>query len=114
MSQILIEKQVYNKEDFNRVVDTKFTQLVTPPTEEVETPPSVEEFFTRYDEIFFQIPKEGEINSHRYILEREAEYLGVNLNTDDLQALLDEITTLRQNLLDTQQQLNELTNNTNG
>ena len=29
-------------------------------------------------------------------------YLGVNLNNDDIQALLDEITTLRQTVLDTQ------------
>ena len=40
--------------------------------------------------------------SLRYILEKEADYLGVNLNNDDIQALLDEITTLRQTVLDTQ------------
>jgi hypothetical protein len=53
--------------------------------------------------LFYQIPKEGDTNSHRYILEKEANYLGVIVSQDDVQALLDEITSLRQQLLDTQQ-----------
>ena len=52
------------------------------------------------DELFFDIPNEGDINSHRYILQREAEYLGVKFADDvDIQALLQEITDLRQQLL---------------
>ncbi len=34
----------------------------------------------------------GEINSHQYILSKEAEYLGVDINQDNVQALIDEIT----------------------
>ena len=110
-SQIPIEKQVYNKVDFSRVIDTQFTQLInTEATPEEPLPPTVEEFFRLYDELFFEIPKEGEIDSHRYILEREAEYLGVSLETQDFQALLDEITNLRQELLDSQKALNDLQN----
>jgi predicted metal-dependent hydrolase len=60
--------------------------------------------------LFYQIPKEGDTNSHRYILEKEADYLGVIINQDDIQALLDEITNLRQQLLDTQTALSELNN----
>jgi hypothetical protein len=53
------------------------------------------------DELFFEIPREGEVNSHTYILNREAEYLGVTFAEDvDVQALLQEITDLRQQLLD--------------
>ncbi len=56
-----------------------------------------------YDELFFDIPKEGDIDSHRYILQREAEYLGVKFADDiDIQALLQEITDLRQQLLATE------------
>ena len=102
MSQILIQKQVFDKDTFEKVVDTQFSQLINLQASDVTVPLTVDEFFKLYEEIFYQIPKEGDINSHRYILEKEAEYLGVNLNNDDIQALLDEITTLRQTVLDTQ------------
>ena len=102
MSQIFIQKQVFDKDTFEKVVDTQFSQLINPLVSDVAEPLTVDEFFKLYEEIFYQIPKEGDINSHRYILEKEAEYLGVNLNNDDIQALLDEITTLRQTVLDTQ------------
>jgi hypothetical protein len=55
-----------------------------------------------YEQLFYQIPKEGDSNSHQYIIQKEAEYLGINLNTDDIQALLTEITTLRQEIILTQ------------
>ena len=102
MSQIFIQKQVFDKDTFEKVVDTQFSQLINLQASDVAVPLTVDEFFKLYEEIFYQIPKEGDINSHRYILEKEAEYLGVNLNNDDVQALLDEITTLRQTVLDTQ------------
>ena len=102
MSQIFIQKQVFDKDTFEKVVDTQFSQLINTQSPDITTPMTVDEFFKLYEEIFYQIPKEGDINSHRYILEKEAEYLGVNLNNDDIQALLDEITSLRQTVLDTQ------------
>ena len=102
MSQIPIEKQVFDKNTFGKVVNTQFNQLLNQQGTETTQVITVDEFFVLYDEVFYQIPKEGDINSHRYILEKEAEYLGVNLNNDDIQALLDEITTLRQTVLDTQ------------
>ena len=51
------------------------------------------------------------LKSDQYILQREADYLGVQINKDDLQALLDEITSLRQEVLDSQTTINDLTNN---
>jgi hypothetical protein len=102
MSQIFIQKQVFDKNTFEKVVNTQFSQLINQQASNVAAPMTVDEFFKLYEEIFYQIPKEGDINSHRYILEKEADYLGVSLNNDDIQALLDEITTLRQTVLDTQ------------
>jgi hypothetical protein len=110
MSQIPIQKTVFNKEKYSRVIDTQFTQLIS-PTEETLTF-TVDDFFELYDQLFYQINREGETNSHQYILEREAEYLGISLSQDDVQALLNEITTLRQQLLDSQTIINELTRTT--
>ena len=69
--------------------------------------------FELYENLFYQIPKEGDTNSHRYMLERSAEYLGVIVNQDDIQALLDEITSLRQQVLDLQTAMSELNNISN-
>jgi len=109
MSQIPIEKTVYDKNTFSKVIDTQFHQLLNTQTVD-ETPTfTIDDFFTLYEDLFYQIPKEGDTNSHRYILEKEAEYLGVNINQEDIQALLDEITSLRQQVLDSQTTINQIT-----
>jgi hypothetical protein len=108
MSQIPIEKQVFDKNTFGKVIDTQFHQLLNSQTAEESPSFTLDDFFTLYDQLFYQIPKEGDTNSHRFILEKEAEYLGVIINQDDIQALLDEITSLRQQVLDTQTTLNDL------
>ena len=95
---IPVQREVYDKNRFSKVIDTQFRELNV--TEPVAPEVTVEDFFTLYDELFFDIPNEGDINSHRYILQREAEYLGVKFADDvDIQALLQEITDLRQQLL---------------
>lgn len=107
MSQISIEKNVFDKDTYTKVIDTRFKQLLL--QEEEEAPSfTIDDFFDLYDQLFYQIPREGETNSHQYILQREADYLGVNINQDDVQALLDEITSLRQQVLDSQTIINNL------
>jgi len=108
MSQIPIERQVFDKDAFSRVVNTRFSQLINQQQDE-ETPEfTLEDFFELYENLFYQIPKEGDTNSHRYMLERSAEYLGIIVSQDDIQALLDEITNLRQQVLDLQTTLSEI------
>ena len=108
MSEVIkLDKQIFSKNDFEKVVDKSFKQLVKPATETTFT---LSDFFELYDNLFLEIPKEGEIESHRFILNRTAEYLGVNVNDDiDVQALLDEITSLRTELLDANKTLLDLT-----
>jgi hypothetical protein len=108
MSQIPVQKTVFNKNSFGRVIDTQFSQLLNQTVEETDTF-TVDDFFQLYEDLFYQIPKEGDINSHRYILQREADYLGVSISQDDIQALLNEITSLRQQVLESQQTINDLT-----
>lgn len=104
--QIPVEKRVFGK-DFSKIVNTQFTQFTSQGGDGEQTI-SIEDFFKLYEDIFYSIPKEGIINSHRYILQKEADYLNVRLADDiDVQALLDEITTLRQELLDANKILND-------
>jgi uncharacterized protein YbgA (DUF1722 family) len=113
MSTINIQKQVFDKTTFPKVVDTQFHQLIN-SNQVAETPTfTLEDFFNLYEQLFYQIPKTGDSNSHQYILQKEADYLGVKINTDDIQALLAEITSLRQEVTTAQQTIQALSG-TNG
>lgn len=109
MALISLNKVEYDKSQYQKVIDTSFTQLVQPQvTASVVAPTiSVSEFFQNYQQIFFQIPKFGSMNSHEYLIKTSQEYIGnINTTTDDtIQALIDEITQLRQENLTLQQQI---------
>ena len=109
MSQIPVQKTVFNKDTYGRVINTQFSQFLNQDVVEETLSFTVDDFFQLYDELFYQIEKEGDVNSHRYILQREADYLGVSISQDDIQALLNEITSLRQQVLEAQQTINDLT-----
>jgi uncharacterized protein (UPF0335 family) len=102
-----LNKNVFNKADFLKTVDASFKQLVPPPTEEAPAF-TVDDFFVEYENLFFEIPKEGETNSHRYLAERSGEYANFDLVNQEIQALLDEIATLRQENVELQQQIFDL------
>ena len=106
--QINLNKTVYSKTQYERVIDTSFTQLVQPPPISPLSIPSISvaEFFTNYQEIFYQIPKFGPTNSHEYLIKTSQAYIGqTQTENDTMQALIDEITQLRQDNIDLQQQL---------
>ena len=106
MAILTLNKQVYNKNQYVKVIDTSFTQLIpTPIVEPVLAVPTLQEFFDNYNSLFFQIPKFGDTNSHQYIINTSGTYIGETQDNDTIQALIDEITQLRQENLDLQQQL---------
>ena len=76
-------------------------------------PVSIGEFFTLYNDLFYEIPKEGEVNSHQFLIKSSAEYVGSQSTSNDIQALLNEITTLREENLVLQQSIVDLTLQTN-
>jgi len=114
--EILLTKQVYDKNQYQKVIDTTFTQLVQPTlTITGSVLPTIDEFFSYYNQLFFDIPKFGEINSHEYLIKTSQEYIGVsNVVNDEIQALIDEVTELRQENLNLQQQILDSVNSTNG
>lgn len=90
---------------YKNAIDTSFTQLLPPPppVEEIFT---VEQFFELYNQLFYEIPAEGAINSHQVLIDKSSEYIGFNEEYEqDIQILLDEITQLREELLSTQKEL---------
>ena len=107
METISLNKKVYAKNQYEKVIDTNFSQLATSPSPTAAPSPtiSVEEFFQNYNQIFFQIPKTGETNSHEYLIKTSSEYVGSTQVNNDIQALIDEINSLQQTNLELNQQL---------
>ena len=96
MERVNLRKQVYPKSEVNNVIDTNFTEFTLPNIQTVVTA-SVEEFFTQYQTLFYQIPKFGATNSHEYLIKTSSEYIDLTTPTSDtIQALIDEINQLRQ------------------
>lgn len=106
VKQVDIKKTVYNKEQFARIVDTSFTTYTQPTPE--QDPDTIEELFRLYDKLYFEIDLEGEVNSHRYLVNRSLELINFEANTEEIQPLLDEISQLREQLLIANQQIIDL------
>lgn len=111
-SELQLSKKLYDKSAYLNTINNQFTELI-PSIPEGVSPPTVEEFFELYNELFYEIPKEGEINSHEYLVKQSTGYIGSQLITEDIQALLDEITSLREENLTLQQNIVDLTLPTN-
>jgi hypothetical protein len=106
MSQELnLYREVYGQNTYTRVVDTQFKQLIDPIETNVVQDITVEEFFNLYESLFFEIPINGDVNTHEYLVRRSTEYLGGSVISDNEKALLEEINSLRQQLLDTNSSL---------
>lgn len=105
-------KKLYNKKAYLNVIDTQFNELSQLP---IPTEPDIttDNFFQLYNDLFYEIPKFGEINSHEYLIKQSSDYVGSTVLTDDIQALLDEITALREENLELQKNIIDLTTNTN-
>ena len=106
MANIRTKKTVYSKNEFDKAVDRSFTTFVD-DVEEQDTD-TVEEFFRLYDKLFYEIPIEGDNNSHEYIIKRSSTLVNIEKDLTEIRPLLDEITQLREQLLLTNQQLIEV------
>jgi len=106
---IQLNKTVYGKVTYPNVINTEFTQLLRPQTEITSSAMTVDQFFQGYDDLFYEIPTEGDFHSHLELIKRSTEYVGVNQNTEEIDALLDEINQLRLENLTQQQTIDELT-----
>ena len=108
-NNIEIKKTVFSTTDFNRVVNTSFETFTQPiPEEDTDTP---EELFRLYEKLYYVIDVEGEENSHQYLVKKSSELLTFDRVTEDIQPLLDEITQLREQLLQANQQIIDLETN---
>tara|TARA_R100001509_G_scaffold31799_1_gene16896 strand:- start:4316 stop:4765 length:450 start_codon:yes stop_codon:yes gene_type:complete len=105
---IEFSKQVFNKKQYEKVIDTSFKQLGVESVEEIlQQQPTVTEFFQLYNELFYNINELGENNSHEFLIKKSSEYIKFEEKNEIIEALQNEIAQLRTELLDTQKQLIE-------
>jgi len=100
---IQIKKTVFTKGNFEKVIDRQFRTFAQEP--EVVAERTVAEFFQDYEDLYYEIEPEGEIESHQYLIKRSLEIVDYDKDTEDIQPLLDEISQLRAQILDYQEQL---------
>jgi len=105
-----LKKNVYNKVEYSKTIDTNFRELgVTSISEDLENQVSVEQFFTLYNELFYDIPPNGNTNSHEFLVQQSGNYIGFENKLEEIEALQLEISQLRRDLLNSQIQNIELT-----
>jgi hypothetical protein len=100
MEDVTLIKEVRGVSTYRKVIDTEFTELVTPVVPEVAPIVTVADFFTYYDQLFYDIPVSGSVNSHNYLVERSQQYIGGSVIDQEKQALIDEINSLRTQLVE--------------
>ena len=107
--KINLYKEVKDRGDFVKTVNTNFTQLSqTNPQQEFQKQPSVGEFFNMYNTLFYQIPIQGP-KSHTTLIEQSAQYINFDVNSEIIQQAQEEIDLLRTDLLEANQEISELT-----
>jgi len=98
-----LSKNVFNKIQYSQTIDTSFRELgVTSIAEDLQQQTSVEQFFALYNSLFYDIPPNGEVNSHEYLVQQSGEYINFDQNLEEIEALQNEITQLRKDLLASQ------------
>jgi hypothetical protein len=110
-TNVQLVKEIYGLNTYNKAINTNFSELIQPEVEATgEETITVEKFFEYYDELFFNIPVSGSINSHTYLVERSQQYIGGSVLDAEKQALIEEINSLRQQILNINQNLSGINN----
>lgn len=102
---ITFQKTVYDGTSYSKVVDTQFSQLKKPPLPQEITSLSednkIDDFFESYEELFYSIPLTGEY-SHQSLVNQSSVYINYNPNQEEIEALQNEISQLREQILEIQ------------
>ena len=101
----------YNKQEYENLINVKFssdTPELSSIIQEQENQFTVEDFFNKYNDLFYDIPEYGELNSHEYLIKTSTEYINFNKQSDEFLALQNEISDLRNQLLEEQKKVIEL------
>ena len=103
--KIRLQKTIESKSELEKVVSKTFTTFVE-QQDNVDND-TVSELFRLYDKLYLEIPLEGPL-SHTYLIEESSKLVDITTEDPSIQPLLDEISDLRQRLLDANEEILEL------
>jgi hypothetical protein len=107
------KKSVFNKDQYLKTINTSFREFgVTTISDDLQSQPTVEQFFELYNQLFYDIPPNGETNSHEFLVQQSGEYINFEANSEEIQALQEEIANLREELLNAQIQIAQVASGT--
>jgi len=107
--KVQIKKTVYSSAGLSKIVDREFKAFADPvPAQDTDT---VDELFRLYDKLYLEVPVNGEVNSHEYLVNKSSELVDVDLDNEAIQPLLEEISQLRQQLLEANIEIANLNTN---
>ena len=107
--EINFNKTVFNKTQYTKTINTSFSELgVKTIQEQLDEQPNIEEFFSLYNELFYDIPELGETDSHEFLIKQSSEYINFEEENEVIEELQKEISQLKEDLLDSQKQVIEL------
>lgn len=106
--KIKIIKKVYNNQTYKNIIDTEFSQLIQPVTSIEEDQITVSEFFKLYEELFFDIDKLGNRESHEFLINQSIQYLGDDYTNPLIDELQREITALKEQILNSSTTIDEI------
>lgn len=109
--KVKLQRTLQDKEDFNTVVSREFTTFTQPG--DLPDTDNINELFRLYDKLYLNIPLEGP-QSHTYLIEESRKLVNIQEDNSEIQPLLDEITQLRARLLQANEQLFKLEQDSNG
>jgi hypothetical protein len=95
-------KKVNGISTYKNVIDTNFREFIIEPPTVVENPVTVDQFFSYYDQLFYDIPITGE-QSHTILVQRSTQYIGGSVIDEEKAALIEEINTLKQQIIELSQ-----------
>ena len=111
---VSLQRQAFNRQQFDDTINTNFTELgVANGPDPASFDPSlatVGDFFTIYQSLFFQIPKDADINSHLFLVKESSEFLQYVAQQEEIDALREEILDLQQQNLDLATDIANVTN----
>lgn len=109
MDKIDLNRKVYDKNSYDKIIDTKFKEFgVTSIIKDLSDTISIDDFFDNYNSIFYQIPKIGNSNSHEYLAKTSGDYVNFDQTNEQIMALQKEISILRQENLNQSIEILEL------
>ena len=91
-SKVSLIKEIYGINTYSKVIDTEFREFVTAIQDSNEIELTIEEFFQQYERLFFDIPIDGETNSHKYMIARSQQFVGADAVGPDVGPVIDRLT----------------------